>query len=581
MAKKQMKYDFSGYATRYDVKCSDGRTIRKDAFKDCDGLTVPLVWTHLHGEPSNVLGHGILEDRDDGMYIYAAFNDTPAGQNSKQLVAHGDIKFLSIYANQLVEKSKNVIHGMIREVSLVMAGANPGAVIDNLSIAHGDGSEDEVEDEAIIYTDTEISLPEVKHADPPANSASNSNDETIEDVFNSLTDKQKTVVYAIIAEAVDAVTEEGNSDVAQSDDDEGEETLKTNVFDKDNNKELAHNRPTLSHDEFASIMSDAQKLGSFKQAFLEHAVEYGIENIDYLFPDARTITNSPAMISRKMEWVTGVINGTNHSPFSRIKTILADITADEARAKGYVKGSLKKDEVIKLLHRTTTPKTIYKKQKLDRDDIVDITDLDVVAWLKAEMRVMLDEEIARAVLVGDGREAEDEDKIDEDHLRPIWTDDDTYAHHVQLEADVTTEEKIDEIIRARTYYKGSGAPALYTSTEFLSDMLLLKDSIGRRIYATQAELESVLRVSKIVEVPAMTALTRETDDDVPVEVELVGIIVNLKDYTIGADKGGSVSMFDDFDIDYNQFKYLIETRISGALVLPKSALVIEQVVEEA
>jgi HK97 family phage major capsid protein len=576
-------FDFSGYATKNDLKCTDGRVIRHDAFKKNHGIRVPLVWQHLHNDPENILGYALLENRPDGVYAYGKFNDTPKGRLTKTQVQHGDITFLSIYANQLEQVGKDVMHGMIREVSLVVAGANPGATIDNLQISHADGSDDtEDVEEAVIFTGELIDLPEtkqpevkepekmadvVKHAD----AAPAASEKTVGEIFDTLTEEQKTVVYALIAEVADATAAGG--DMSQSDDEEGDDkVMKHNVFEGEKGKAME----SLSHAQFDEIVLGAKQIGSFKQSFLAHVQTYGIEDIEFLFPDAQTIDNTPAMLSRRMEWVTGVINGTNHSPFSRIKTIVADITADEARAKGYVKGSLKKDEIIKLLKRVTTPKTIYKKQKLDRDDVVDITGIDVIAWMKAEMRVMLDEELARAILIGDGRDSADEDKIDEDHLRPVWTDDDMYSHHVRLEADATTDDKIEAIIRARAQYKGSGSPALYCSSDFVSDMLLLKDTLGRRIYGTEAELAAVLRVSKIVEVPVMTDLTRDSSDDVPVELNLVAIIVNLKDYTLGADKGGAVSMFDDFDIDYNQFKYLIETRVSGALTLPKSALVIEQ-----
>lgn len=583
------KFDFSGWATKNDLKCSDGRTIRRDAFKGNDGQKVPLVWQHAHGAPDNILGHAMLENREEGVYAYGLFNDTPNGILAKKMVAAGDITFLSIYANQLVEESKNVMHGVIRELSLVVAGANPGAVIDNLVIAHADGSETDLDGEAIISTGIELSLPEVTpepeakpepkpepeiiHADAQATAEDNP-DETVGDVFDTLTDKQKQVVYAMIAEVVDATATDGGT-VSQSDEEGDGKVMKTNVFEKPVN---AREEASLTHAQFSEIMEDAKKYGSMKTSFLEHVVTYGIENIDYLFPDAKLIANTPAMLSRRMEWVTAVINGTNHSPFSTIKSMMADITADEARARGYVKGTLKKDEVIKLLMRTTTAKTIYKKQKLDKDDITDITDLDVVAWMKAEMRIMLDEELARAILVSDGRGASDPDKIDEDHIRPIWKDDDMYAHHVRIEADVDTDGKIDAIIRAREIYNGSGTPTFFTASGFVSDMLLLKDSLGRRIYMTRAEVLAVLGVSNIVEVPIMANLTRESDDETPVTLKLLGIVVNLRDYTVGSNKGGEVSTFDDFDIDYNQMKYLIETRVSGALTLPKSALVIEQVV---
>jgi HK97 family phage prohead protease len=582
-------YDCAGYATKANILCTDGRTILPNAFKENHKGKVPLVWQHMHSDPENVLGHAILENRQDGVYAYCKFNETAAGKNAKMLVQHGDIEALSIYANKLIQDGKNVVHGLIREVSLVMVGANPGAMIEALTIAHADGSETDIEDEAIIYNDAEPpTMPEIKteespvatptkleHASTDATPA-DSGDMTLGEIFDTLTDIQKETVYAIIAEITDATA----SDNTATHSDEGDETeMKKNLFDNSGVENSMPTRATLSHADFEAITLDAARFGSFKQAFLAHVdpQTYGIENIDYLFPDARTIASNPAMISRRMEWVQDVINATNKSPFSRIKSVAADITADEARARGYVKGTEKKDEVIRLLRRITTPKTIYKKQKLDRDDIIDIVDLDIIAWMKVEMRVMLDEELARAILVGDGRAEGTDDKIDADHLRPIWTDDDIYAHHVRIANAATTTDKIDAMIRAREFYFGSGNPVLYTSTGFVSDAILLKDTLGRRMYNTQLELENVLRVSKIVEVPPFTGLERESDDVIPVNLHLLGIIVNLKDYTLGADKGGAVSMFDNFDIDFNQYRYLLETRVAGALTLPKSALVFEQI----
>jgi len=569
------KFDFSGYATKNDVQCSDGRIIHKDAFKDNHGQTVPLVWQHLHNDPNNVLGHAVLENREDGVYAFCLFNGTKQGMQGKELVQHGDITALSIFANKLKQKGNSVLHGAIREVSLVLSGANPGALIDNLCIEHADGTEDTIDPtEAIIYSGMKISLDniEIEHAE--------GGDKTIQDIFDGFTEEQKDVVYALIAHAVDA---EGESDEEISASDiakinayikGGGEELKHNVFDNEDQKP---NKNTLTHAQVQEIFVAAQKCGSFKEAFLAHTVTYGIEYIDYLFPDAKTITSSPEFLSRRMEWVTGVINGTKHSPFSRIKTLYADITGADARAKGYIKGTQKENEFFALYKRSTTPSTIYKKQKLDRDDIIDITDLDVVAWLKAEMRIMLDEEIARALLVGDGRTIMDNDKIDESTIRPIYSDADIYAHHVTIDSDHEIDEVIEDIIRARKEYKGSGSPTFYTTSDMLTDMLLSKDSLGRRLYPTVAELCSVLRVSNIVEVPVMEALTRDITDPAPATLALLGIIVNLSDYTLGADKGGAVSMFDDFDIDYNQYKYLIETRCSGALTKLKSALVIEQI----
>ena len=563
------KFDFSGYATKNDLKCADGRTIRTDAFKDNDGTIVPLVWQHMHSEPTNVLGHALLKNREDGVYGFYKLNNSDMAQNAKELIRHGDISSLSIYANQLKQKGNDVIHGMIREVSLVLTGANPGAVIENVSFAHADGSESVVEDEAIIWAAEEKRFSfedELKHEEELEG-------KTVGEIFDTLTTEQKNVVYAMLAHALedDDESNEESDNASHSDkesekdqikhSDEGESVMKTNVFDKAKPEEK---KAAITHDQFKAIMDDAQKCGSFREAFLAHAGTYGIDNIDYLFPDARTLSNMPELISRRMEWVTSVLSGTRHSPFSRIKSMAATLTAEAARAKGYIKGNLKKEEVIPLLKRTTTPTTIYKKQRLDRDDIIDITDLDVVAWLKAEMRIMLDEEIARAVLFGDGREIDDEDKINEDNIRPIAMDDTLYAHQVEVAANVVGDSLIEAILRARPNYKGSN-PVCYTTEAILTDWLLLKDGIGRRLYTSVADIAAVLRVNKIITVEAMEAYPN-----------IIAILVNLSDYTIGADKGGNVSMFDDFDIDYNQYKYLIETRISGCLTKPKSALVVKR-----
>lgn len=567
-----MKWDFSGYATKNNVKCSDGRTIRKDAFKHQDQATVPLVWQHLHNEPENILGHAMLENRDDGVYAYGKFNDTAAGRNAKELVKHGDIKFLSIYANQLKQDGGSVLHGAIREVSLVLAGANPEARIDNLSFAHSDGTVVTEDSEAFITSGEELTHMSKQNEDLTHEDA----DETVEDILSSLNEKQRNVVYALLSEAL----EDDDDDVEHSDDDEGGNTsMKRNVFDREDQNGGA----VLSHSEFQSIVDTAIKnKGSLKEAFLAHAsvagVDYGIKDIDFLFPEARNITNTPTFISREMSWVPGVLAGVHKTPFSRIKSVHADITADEARALGYVKGNLKKEEVIKLLKRVTTPQTIYKKQKLDRDDIIDITDIDVVAWLKMEMRMMLDEELARAFLVGDGRDPESEDKIKSENIRPIFNDDDMYAHKVAMANNIAVKDMIDEFIRAREFYKGSGNPTMFTTTKVLMDMLLVKDTLGRRLYNTKSELASALLVNDIVEVPVMAGVTRIDDTD-PLDektMSLVAIVVNLKDYNVGADKGGAINLFDDFDIDYNQYKYLMETRCSAALVKPKSALVFEK-----
>ena len=552
-----MKFDFSGYATKNDLKCADGRIIRRNAFKDNDGQTVPLVWQHLHNSPDNVLGHALLENRDDGVYAYCKLNDTPAGKNAKLLVQHGDITSLSIFANNLVQKGSDVVHGVIREVSLVLSGANPGALIDNLSIAHSDGSYTESEEEAIIYTGLEITTDEIEHADKNQNES-----KTVQEIFDSLTEEQKNVVYAMLAQVIEDNIEhsdEDEDDILEHSNNKGGNNMKRNVFDQDLN---AEHPQTLSHDQIKAIVDDAIRYGSFRDSFLAHAEEYGIENIDFLFPDAKLVNKQPEWIKRDTSWVSAVLGGVKKTPFSRIKSIAADITADEARAKGYIKGNQKLEEVFPLLKRVTTPTTIYKKQKLDRDDIIDITDLDVVAWMKQEMRMMLDEEIARAILIGDGRQITDPDKINEENIRPIAHDVDLYSHKVNVAPNISGATLIETMIRNRKHYKGSGTPTLYTTNQILIDLLLVKDKIGRRLYNSKAELASALLVKDIVEVEVMESMPN-----------LLGIFVNLNDYTLGADKGGQISMFDDFDIDFNQYKYLMETRISGALTKPKSALV--------
>ena len=573
-------YDFSGWATRANLKCSDGRTIMKDAFKHNDGKTVPLVWMHQHDDPNEVLGHALLENRDEGVYAYCKFNDTESGQTAKLLVQHGDISALSIYANQLKEKMSNVIHGNIREVSLVLAGANPGASIQNV-IKHGEESDEE----AYIYTGEEFVLEhsgcgrssdddkkkkEIEHSKEDAMNNSGS-DKTIAEVIDTLNDEQKMVVYALIDEAM------GGSENSNK---EGDKDMKHNVFEQD---ETTSNG-VLSHDAMNTIITDAKRYGSLKESFLAHAGDYGIDDIDWLFPDAKNVTNTPQFIQRDMGWVQKVMSATHHIPFSRIKSMFADITEDDARAKGYIKGKLKKEEVFGLLKRTTTPTTIYKKQKLDRDDVIDITDFDVVSWLKAEMRMMLDEEIARAVLVGDGRLASSDDKINEQNIRPVWTDSDlfTVKTPVNVTSTSTDEEKAKEFIKAaiksRKNYKGSGEPTLYTTEDVLTDLLLIEDTNGRVIYDSISKLTTALRVKEIVTVPVMENLSRQ--DSEGNNLKLMGIIVNLSDYNIGADKGGAISMFEDFDIDYNAQKYLIETRCSGALVKPYSAIALELKVTE-
>ena len=590
-------YDFSGWATRNDVKCADGRTIRRDSFIEDDGQIVPLVWQHDHDSPLNVLGHALLENRAEGVYAYGKFNNTDAGIQAKELVHCGDITSLSIYANKLRQSSTgDVLHGRIREVSLVLTGANPEAKIDHLTITHAADSE---EDEAIIYSGEEITLEdtadeEVEHSEPEEETlehkeeANMAKDEkTIGEVFDTLTDEQKDAVYAVIAMAID---ESKDGDTAAHSDEGGNDDMKYNAFDNDSTLE---NTDVLSHAEQGEIIGMAKSgKTSLKETFLAHYEKgaYGIQangegtyGIDMLFPDAKSLNNPPDWIKRDTDWVTKVMSGVHHTPFSRIKSQFADIRDDEARAKGYLKTHKKKEEVFTLLKRTTDPQTIYKKQKLDRDDVIDITDFDVVAWIKSEMRLMLDEEIARAVLVGDGRQTDSEDHISHSHVRPIWTDDPLYTIKKMVAVDhgatapVIADAVIDAVIRARKDYKGSGNPTFFTTADFLTDMLLLKDGMGRRLYNTVGELATALRVRDIVEVPVMEGLTRVVNEGEVNEKSypLVGIIVNLQDYNIGADKGGAINLFDDFDIDYNQMKYLIETRISGALIKPFSAIAIE------
>ena len=563
------KFDFSGWATKANLKCSDGRTIMKDAFKDNDGKSVPLVWNHQHNDPTNVLGHALLQNRDEGVYAYCTFNDSEAGKTGKLLVQHGDVCALSIWANQLKQNLNNVVHGNIREVSLVLAGANPGAFIDSI-IMHGEESDED----AIIYTGEDIVLShsnesEDKKMDETDKNVETNKEETVADVFNTLSEKQKNVVYAIIGQALEEGEESDNEES------EGGNEMKHNVFDQTEEKK----NDVLSHDAMNAIISDGKRFGSLKESFLAHADEYGIKQIDYLFPEAESLNNPPEFIKRETDWVSKVMNGVHRTPFSRIKSSFADITADEARAKGYIKGNLKKEEVFTLLKRSTTPTTIYKKQKLDRDDIIDITDFDVVAWLKSEMRMMLNEEIARAILIGDGRLSSSDDKNNEQNIRPIASDAELYSVRVPVNvaASATTDDKakamIRAAVRARKEYKGSGNPTFFTTEDWLTDALLLEDTMGHRLYKNESDVAAAMRVSNIVTVPVMEGAKGPNGGD------LIGIIVNLNDYNVGADKGGAINMFDDFDIDYNQQKYLIETRCSGALTKPYSALVLELATE--
>lgn len=599
-------YDFQGRATAYNVRCTDGRTILPNAFKDCTGKIVPLVWNHQHNSVGNVLGHALLENRDDGVYAYGKFNNTEDGQAAKELVRNGDIKALSIYANHLKESAHNVMHGAIRELSLVLAGANPEAYIESVmchddeslesatfwavgstiqggpievetsaAISHGDDTEntEAEEDQSNTSTDEpdheDCSDGELDHAD----SDENKNDKTIGDIIKTMNKEQKNAMYYLIAKAKDDDNDD-NTDNEKG----GDESMSHNVFEKNENSTQGG---VLSHAEIDTIFKDAKRAGSLREGVLAHAEEYGITNIDYLFPEAKSLTTTPEFIKRDTGWVSKVMNAVGHTPFSRIKTVFADITEDEARAKGYLKGKLKKEEVFSLLKRSTAPTTIYKKQKIDRDDVIDIVDFDVVAWIKAEMRMMLDEEIARAILLGDGRLASSDDKIDENCIRPVAKDAELYSIHktVDVANGATDETKakqfIRTVIKSRKDYKGSGNPTLYITEDLLADMLLLEDGIGHLMYASEAQLATTLRVKEIITIPVMEGQTGVNDKP------LVGILVNLADYKVGADKGGAVNMFDDFDIDYNQQKYLIETRASGALVKPYSAITYEMNVAAA
>lgn len=556
-------YDFSGWATKNDLKCSDGRTIRKDAFKECDGMTVPLVWNHDHTEAFNVLGHAELENRPEGVFTYGYLNDTEMGRHAKELVRHGDITSLSIYANKLQQVGGNVMHGVIREVSLVLAPANPGAHITDV-IEHSDIMGDYEDGDAYIecgdapvLRHDEESKPEeeLKHNDEGENKMA---DKTLKDVIDTMNEEQKEAMYTVVGLALEEKTGE----------DEEDDNVKHNVFENDNEEN------TLSHAEMNEILADGKRYGSLKESFLQH----GIDNIEMLFPDNKSLTTQPEFYKRDMSWVDVVMNGVHHTPFSRIKSTYADITADEARARGYVKGNVKVDEVIAVLKRTTNPTTIYKKQKLDRDDVIDITDFDVISWLKGEMRMMLNEELARAFLVGDGRSASSDDKINETNIRPIWTDDDVYTikQLVTVAQNATDDAKAKAIIRAavksRKDYKGSGNTVFFTTEDYVTDMLLMEDTTGRVIYDSIDKLATAMRVRRIVTSPVLEGLQRTVGSTTR---DLVGIIVDLSDYNVGADKGGAVNMFDDFDIDYNAQKYLIETRCSGALTKPKSAIAIE------
>lgn len=624
-----MGYDFSGYATKNDLTCGDGRIIRRDAFKDNDHTTVPLVWHHIHDNPDNVLGHADLENRPDGVYAYCTFNNTKAGQNAKQLVQHGDITSMSIYANKLVQQGNNVIHGLIREVSLVMAGANPGALIDPLSIAHSDGSYTDIDDEAIIYTGEEFIAHSEEKAEPMKKGNDSGDEKTIEDVIDTMNDEQLKVLEFLVSEALSSAKSSKN-EMKHADDEEVvdvddsdktiEDVLKT--FNKEQRKvldfligqalskakgnDVEHDDmedgmkfnafedqemsgyTELSHSDIAEVIDTAKTSsnGSLKNEFLAH----GIENLEVLYPEAKLVGQNPELISRDMTWVDQVWGALRKTPFARIRSVAANITEYEARARGYNKGDKKIEEVISLLARVTTPQTVYKLQKIDRDDVVDITDLDIVAWMKQEMRTMLNEEIVRAVLVGDDRPSSDPSYINPEHIRPIYQDSDVYTIHdtVDIASNATFNDIADAIIEhavlARKNYMGSGVPTMYASTDVITRMLLAKDTLGHRMYRNESELAAALRVDKIVEVPIFDGITRTaqvttTSGSQTVttseERKLLALIVNLSDYAIGNDRQGSVNLFDDFDLNFNKYEYLIETRVSGALIRPYSAIAIE------
>ena len=583
MAKK-FDYDFSGYATKANTLCYDGLTIAPDAFKGDDGRKVPVVWNHDHSDPEHVLGHALLQNRKDGVYAYVKMNDSPSGQSALEAVRSGDIDAMSIFANGLKKAGQTVMHGVIRELSLVLAGCNPGALIDEI-VEHSADYNAEEGEEAFIYTDGGISLKhgldpddnpldeedEIMHSEDEDKEKSKENpegkettEETVKEVFNSLTEKQKNVVYAIVGMVTDG---KKGADNKETDNDKEDETVKHNVFDNDKDQGVLKH----SIDEINAAMADGKRCGSMKDAFIQH----GIEDVEWLFPEDHLLDNPPRIIDNDQTWVGKVMSSVHHIPFSRIKSMSADLTEEDARAKGYIKGNFKKEQVFGLLKRSTSPTTVYKKQKMDRDDIADITSFDVIAWLKQEMRTKLNEELARAYLIGDGRNAASDDKINEGNIRPIYSDDDFYTIKVQAEvatgADTETKIKaaMNASLKARKDYKGSGNPTLFTTEDNLTDMLLLEDKIGHRLYKNEAEVAQALRVKEIVTVPQMAGMKGTKGG------ELFGIVVNLADYTVGADKGGAVNMFDDFDIDYNQQKYLIETRCSGALTVPFSAMAIE------
>jgi HK97 family phage prohead protease len=642
------KYDFSGYATKNDLKCADGRTIRKNAFKDCDGEIVPLVWQHKHGDPGDVLGHALLENREDGVYTYGSFNNTDAAKNAKELVRHGDVRALSIYANQLVQKGGDVLHGIIREVSLCLAGANPGARIEDLSFEHcededsefeariyngenielyhsaneaesaeSDVEEDKEMDEETMVHDAIKSMNEdqynallyvvdqaLAHAANEENEEDDNEDESIQDIIDTMNDKQKDAMTYVVAKAMEMASGEEDEDDEEDYEDDDEEDSEMMQHAYDSNEEL--NTNAIAHDALDTVIADGKRFGSLRESYkfhleegaLAHAIDttgmdlptltnqqygtqygYGVNSPEMLYPEAKSLNTPPEFIQRDTEWADVVWANVHRTPFSRIKSVFANITEDEARAKGYIKGAMKKEEFFSVMKRVTVPQTVYKKQKLDRDDIIDITDFDVVRWIRAEMRVMWNEETARAFLIGDGRDSGEEDKISEEHIRPIASDKPLFSIQKVVDIGATDEATAKNFmkaaVRARKDYKGSGNPMLFTTEDVLTSMLLIEDGIGHRIYKSEAELATAIRVSRIVTVPVMEGHKLANGN------ELMGIIVNLKDYNVGTDKGGEINLFDDFDIDYNQYKYLIESRCSGALIKPYSAIVLSKPVAAA
>lgn len=581
-----MKFDFSGWATKNDLTCSDGRTIKHNAFKENDGQRVPLVWQHGHNAVDNVLGHALLENRDEGVYAYCAFNDTPGADNAKELVKHGDVKALSIYANRLDQRGGDVIHGNIVEVSMVLSGANPGALIDNVALEHSDGSWTESEDEAVIYSGLTLS-----HDSGETTEDTDSMDEdevydeddlTVADVLETLDDDQRLAVAALIEEIsgdVDDEDEDFDEDYDDEDYDEdaehgdfgGDTLMHSNIFEGDARNPMG---PHLSHADEEQIFAEARQPGmTLRTAVLAHAADYGIKNPELLFPDATNLDPEPQRIMRENSWVSKVLQGAKHSPFSRVKTQWSNLTADDLRAKGYVKASRKKDVVYEVANRKTEPTTVYNKTKIDRDDVLDITTFNVVAWMQQNLRLALEEELARAVLIGDGRDVSNPDKIKESNIRPIWKDDELFSHKVLIDKDAKTEDIIDVVRRSRKFYKGSGMPVLFTTNAFVCDMLEIKDINKRYIYETKQAVANALNVSDVIEVEVMEGAKREVAGKTQ---NLLGIIVNMQDYTLGADKGGETSFFEQFDIDFNQQKYLLEARCSGSLTKYKSAIVIEK-----